>query len=67
MKALLYTEDEENPDGEYLEFNFDPFDIKGYYVPIDIDGCYNVLLSGVFLTLVENAELKEYLYLAFKY
>jgi hypothetical protein len=61
MKALLYTQDEDNPDGFYVKFDFDPKEIKGCYRPEDAEGCYNILLSGVFLTLVETPELREYL------
>jgi len=67
MTALLYTQDEYDPDGSYVKFNFDPFDIKGCYRPADVEGCYNILLGGVVLTLVETPELKEYLSLAFKH
>jgi len=69
MRALLYTEDEDTPLGMHIDFYFDPFDIKGYYIPFNIDGnnCFNILINGAFLTVVETAELKDYLSKVFKY
>tara|TARA_R100001377_G_scaffold29179_2_gene15842 strand:+ start:773 stop:982 length:210 start_codon:yes stop_codon:yes gene_type:complete len=65
MKALLYTVDEDTPDGFYVKFDFDENEIKGCYRPEDAEGCYNVLLSGIFLTLVETPELREFLSIKF--
>lgn len=68
MRALLYTEDEDNVNGQHIPFHFIESEIKGYYVPLEVDGIkyFNILINGSFLTIVQGKHIKEYLENTFK-
>mgnify|MGYP005991686841 CR=1 FL=1 len=68
MKALLYTEDEDNLKGKHIPFYFNEEEIKGYYEPLEFDGIkyFNILINSTIVTLVQNKQLKEYLENTFK-
>lgn len=68
MRALLFTLDEDTPEGVHIPFFFDPKEIRGYYRPETIEDIkyFNILINGAVLTLVSNKLLKQYLEKTFK-
>lgn len=68
MRALLYTEDENQPNGLHIPFYFNEKEIVGYYAPEDVDGVkyYNILINSAILTIVQGKHIKEYLENTFK-